>query len=176
MDLKFTFSGSPSAQHDHDGAPAAMQLPFSTTAVGSPQSTSSVLELRVSLTPDGGEIVCEGISGDGVSYAKSSKQLSAGAAQASAAQAEPQGVDVAVATSKLAAAVRAGVARAGAELPEPLIQSVTAIELDLGGREAEVLTELGVVVSTGTQQLGQVDGALQARTGVAAGTPIRKAS
>ena len=62
-----------------------------------------------------------------------------------------------------------------AELPEPLLGSVTAVVLDLGGREAEALEGLGLTVSLASSQLSTVDEALQARTGLAAGTPITTA-
>ena len=50
---------------------------------------------------------------------------------------------------------------------------MSAIALSLGGREAAALEALGLTVAAASPILAQVDGALQARTGVAAGTPIR---
>ena len=163
MDLKFSFGNSskPSqsshdTSHDHAehsaGAAGGIPLPFAGASSGTPLSSSSVLELRVSLGD--GELVCEALSGDGVGYARA----------AIGAEDRP-----------LAAAVRSVLARAGAELPEPLRGSVTAVVLDLGGREAEALEGLGLTVSLASSQLSTVDEALQARTGLAAGTPITTA-
>lgn len=145
MDLKFSFG-------------AANPLPFSTEGAGAasqPGAGAGVLELRVSMTTDGTEMVCEGVSGDGVSYARAHRAIAADDA------------------SSLAAALRSVLARGGAELPEPLLNSVSAVVLDLAGREAEVLAELGLTASTGTQ-LCTVDEALQSRTGITAGTPVRR--
>lgn len=171
MDLKFTFG-------------ASNPLPLSAQGAGSaasPGPGSSVLELRATLVTqesvpaeesvvaeesvpagtaqlaEGSLLRCEGVSADGVAYASAEKQVS--------------GDDAA----SLAAALRSALARCGAELPEPLIGSVSAIALDLGGSEAEVLGELGLMVSPGSPILAQVDEALQARTGITAGTPIRRA-
>jgi hypothetical protein len=99
--------------------------------------------------------VCEAISGDGVSYARAEKSVQD--------PASPAGI---------AAAVRSALARAGAELPEQLLGSVTGVRLDLDDREGEVLAELGIPVASGTDPLAAVDEALQARTGIAAGTLI----
>lgn len=154
MELKFTFSGASADRHDqhaHEGAPSGIPLPFAGASGAAPLSTSSVLEFLVSLTPTDDEIICEALSGDGVQYARAQKPL---------------------AGASLSSAVRSVLARAGAELPERLIESVTAVKLALGGRETEVLTELGLTVSPATPVLAQVDAALQARTGIAAGTPI----
>lgn len=165
MDLKFTFG-------------ASNPLPLSAQGAGSASSPgpgSSVLELRATLVTqesvvteesvlagtaqlaEGSLLRCEGVSADGVAYASAEKQVS--------------GDDAA----SLAAALRSALARCGAELPEPLIGSVSAIALDLGGSEAEVLGELGLMVSPGSPILAQVDEALQSRTGITAGTPIRRA-
>lgn len=151
MDLKFSFGGA-SPDHDHSGhgsggAPSGVPLPFA-GATPVPLSTSSTLELRVSL----GEaaVVCEALSGDGVSYARAEK---ASGDRSPAA---------------LAAAVRSALARTGAELPEPLIGSVTDVTLALGGAEDAVLAELGLGGAPSA-----VDAALQARTGIAVGTPMR---
>lgn len=156
MDLKFSFG-------------ASNPLPLATEGAGSasaPLSASSTLELRVSLasasdTTTGmasgaaaDAVVCEALSGDGVSYARAEKacrDLNA---------------------AGLASAVRSALARAGAELPEPLIGSVTGVTLELGGSETAVLIELGLEVTAGADPLALVDETLQARTGIAAGTPI----
>lgn len=166
MDLKFTFG---------DASP----LPLTDVNAGSPGpgQGSARLELHVSLAEahDGERsIVCVGRSGDGVEYARSEKPL---------AGTEP---------GALAAAIRSVLARAGAELPEPLLGSVTAIAIDLtapGSSVDERTTqhaalidalglsagvEAGTVAGTGTAFA--VNEPLQARTGVAAGTPIRFAT
>ncbi len=146
MDLKFTFG-------------ASNPLPLSSTGAGSASSPgpgSSVLELRVSLRPDDSLMRCEGVSADGVIYASAEKKISAE---------DPTG---------LAAALRSVVARCGAELPEPLIGSVSAIAVDLGGSEADALGELGLMVSPNAPILAQVNESFQARTGITAGTPIRR--
>lgn len=157
MDLKFSFSGGPD-KHDHgdQGGPSGggVPLPFAGASSGSPLSTSSVLELRVSLVE--GEMICEGLSGDGVSYASAQKQV------------------LGDSDGALAAALRSVLARCGAELPEPLIASVTGVVLRLGGREPAVLRELGLAVAESGAQLASVDDGLQARTGIAVGTPISR--
>ena len=144
MDLKFSFG-------------ASNPLPLSAEGAGSasPGATSSVLELHVTLV-DGARLRCEGVSLDGVSYASAEKQTTSGE--------DPVA---------LSAALRSVLARCGAELPEPLIDSVSAIALSLEGREAAALEALGLPVSPSASVLAQVDEALQARTGIAAGTPIR---
>lgn len=146
MDLKFSFG-------------ASNPLPLSAEGAGSasPGAASSVLELRVSLV-DRGRLRCEGVSLDGVPYASAEKQISH--------EEDP---------AALAAGLRSVLARGGAELPEPLIDSVSAIALSLDGREVAALEALGLTVSAGSPILAQVDEALQARTGIAAGTPIRLA-
>lgn len=149
MDLKFSFG-------------ASNPLPLANSGAGAPGPGSgpgsNVLELQVSLSVDKQALLCEGLSGDGVSYAKAQKAL---------AQHDP---------ATLAAALRSVLARAGAELPEPLISSVTAVVLAIGGDEAEVLSDLGLAVTPGATQIATVDDALQARTGITAGTPIRTAA
>lgn len=139
MDLKFSFG-------------ASNPLPLGPEGAGS-ASAAGVLELRVSLSPSGDEMICEGVSGDGVSYGGAQRRIAGDGA------------------GDLATTLRSVLARCGAELPEPLLGSVTAVVLSLGGREEETLEALGLVVSNGAQ-LGAVDGELQARTGIAAGTPI----
>lgn len=152
MDLKFTFGASnplPLAE----GAGSASAAP----------SASSELELRVTL-PSGGTgdgtstLICEGLSGDGVSYARTERR-----------------VEDPASPSQLAAGVRSALARAGAELPEPLLGSVTGVRLVLSGAEAAVLSELGVAMGPDPRADGfaAIDEALQARTGIPAGTPIR---
>ena len=165
MDLKFSFG-------------ASNPLPISGAgSLSAPPTPSSVLELRVSLSADGGldaatddvsdatdggsVLVCEALSGDGVSYARAMKR--------------PAGDGPAA----LAAALRSALARCGAELPEPLLGSVTGVVLDLGGLEVAALEALGLRANAAPampgSQLAAVDAALQARTGVAAGTPITAA-
>lgn len=146
MDLKFSFG-------------ASNPLPISGAgSLSTPSAGSSLLELRVSFVPDaageGGELVCEGLSGDGVSYGRAVKRV--------------LGEDPAA----FAAGLRSVLARGGAELPEPLLGSVTAIVLDLGGREAATVEALGFTASPGSAQLATVDSALQSRTGISAGTAI----
>lgn len=144
MDLKFSFG-------------ASNPLPLSAEGAGSasPGAASSVLELHVTLV-DGAQLRCEGVSLDGVSYASAEKQVSS--------EEDP---------ASLAATLRSVLARCGAELPEPLIDSVSGIALSLGGREAAALEALGLTVSLDAPVLAQVDETLQARTGLTAGTPIR---
>jgi hypothetical protein len=63
-------------------------------------------------------------------------------------------------------------------LPEPLLGSVTGITLALDGAEAAVLAELHLALTQSLDPaapISAVDDALQARTGIAAGTPIRVA-
>ncbi|MBO1900878.1 hypothetical protein J4H92_02810 [Leucobacter weissii] len=158
MSLKFTFGGASPEPHDHsdrgaDGAPSGIPLPFVGASGGPPVSTSSTLELRV--TREGGELVCVALSGDGVDYARASKRLRVPG---------PSG---------LAAAARSVIARAGAELPEPLLGAVTAIVLSLDGAESAVLAELNLSIDRAGSPPATVDHALQSRTGIAAGTPIR---
>ncbi len=154
MNLKFSFNGAPQQPHDHDDhAPAgasAGSLPLSASFTQGPATSSSVLEMNVTLAAD--EVVCTALSGDGVQYAAASVDINA---------------------QPLHQTLRSALARAGAELPEPLLSSVTAIVLDLGGREHETLTALGLTVSASATQLATVDDALQQRIGIAAGTPIR---
>lgn len=169
MDLKFSFGGASAGSHDHaghsdradhaaGGAPSGIPLPFAGAAQLA--STSNVLELRVRLAGD--EIVAEALSGDGVTYGRAAKSL----------------VDRGAAP--VAAATRSVLARVGAELGDPLIASVNAVVLELGDLAEPVLAELGVAVAGGGDPLdenvlGHIDAALQARTGVAEGTEIRRA-
>jgi hypothetical protein len=145
MDLKFSFG-------------ASNPLPLSAEGAGSasPGPGASVLELRVTLGD--GELVCEGLSGDGVAYASARRAVSGDGPEA------------------LAAAVRSVLARGGAELPEPLIGSISNVAMSLDGHEIEVLYALGLTVAADSPILAQVDDALQARTGIAAGTPITAVS
>jgi len=161
MDLKFSLD-------------ASNPLPLATAGAGSasPGAGSSGLELQVSVEqPSAGTdaaaggpravtVVCEARSRDGVSYARVEK---------TANDRHP---------SALAAAVRSVLARAGATLPEPLLPAVSCVALALGGAEAAALVALGLPVDSraeGDAPLSAVDAALQARTGIAAGTPIRLA-
>lgn len=180
MDLKFTLGGASPARgrsdhgrghddHGHDGhdhgdhgraglAPgsAGIPLPFAGAAAGGTVSTSSALDLSVAFDEAAGMMSCEALSGDGVLYARSEKPV--------------QGRDV----PALAAAARSVLARTGAGLPEPLLGSVTGIVLALGGAESAVLAEFGIALGNG-EDLVAVDEALQARTGISAGIPIRLA-
>lgn len=145
MDLKFSFGESNPLPISSQGAGSASLAPG-----------SSVLELHVTLVAGQSAMRCEGLSADGVAYASAEKQLS--------------GEDPA----SLAAGLRSVLARGGAELPDPLLGSVSAIALSLSGRETEALGELGLTVApAGSPILAQVDESLQARTGIAADTPIR---
>ncbi len=161
MDLKFSFGGASAGSHDHadhsdhagqaaGGAPSGIPLPFA----GASQlaSTSSVLELHVRLA--GEEIVAEALSGDGVTYGRAAKPL------------------VDRGPAPVAAAARSVLARVGAELGDPLIASVTTVVLELGDPvfAEQVLAALAPAAGVTT-----VDASLQARTGVAEGTPIRLA-
>lgn len=158
MSLKFTFGGGASNQHDHGSESPGIPLPFNVTPATS-LSSSSVLELHV--TRVGDALVCEGVSGDGVTYGRSQKSLVDGE------------------LSTLAATLRSVLARTGAELPEPLITSVTAVVLkSIGGDtdDAAVLRALDLEVDESADQPSTVSEALQARTGLNMGTPIRFAA
>lgn len=145
MDLKFTFGASNPLPLSAEGAGSASALGAGT----------GMCELRVTLDSGKGALLCEGVSGDGVSYSSAEKLVAADD------------------TASLALALRSVLARGGAELPEPMLGSVSAISLKLDGREAEALRELGLLTSATGAILAQVDSALQARTGITAGTPIR---
>lgn len=155
MDLKFTFNGgSAASEHSHDaaaGAAPGIPLPFT----AKPAASSSVLELHARL--NGGAVVVEALSGDGVNYASAEVELAAGSDDPAA----------------LGKAVRSAFARAVAGLEGPLSEAVTALVLDLGGAEAETLRSLGIAVDETADPRAVVDDALQRRVGVAAGTPIR---
>lgn len=167
MDLKFTFSGSAHDRssddhahdgHGHGGAGSGPGIPLPFAGATNSGSASSTLELRVSLVDAAGTMACEAFSGDGVSYARAEKAVR---------DRDP---------AALAAAARSVLARCGAELPEPLLGSVTEVSLTLGGAEAAVLAELGLGLAPHPDPaapVSSVDDALQARTGIAAGTPIR---
>lgn len=147
MDLKFSFGGASPDHHDHGDAPSGIPLPFAGAAT-SLSSTSTVLEVRVTLAGDA--VVAEALSGDGVSYAKAAR---------STVDHSPAG---------LAAATRSAIARAGAELGDPLVGSVSAIVLSLGEQTDGVQRELGLDAANFA-----VNASLQARTGISTGTPIR---
>lgn len=149
MDLKFTFSGASSDHHDHGdegGAPSGIPLPFSTA----PSSSSSILELRVSLKER--EAIAEALSGDGVSYARAEVQFG--------------GDD----TSAMSKATRSAAARAVAELEPPLPDAVSALVFTLGDATDAVLAELGIPTGVGDVVVTE---SLQQRIGLNAGTPIR---
>lgn len=73
-------------------------------------------------------------------------------------------------TADVARALRSALSRAVAGLEGPLVDSITALVVDLGGSELEALAELGI--DTGLPVL-VVPAALQQRIGVAENTPIR---
>jgi len=151
MDLKFTFGGASSDDNGRDDAPSGIPLPFSTTPG---VSTSSVLELHARLAD--GALSCAATSPDGVEYASASVTVSAQ---------DP---------ASLARALRSGVSRAVAGLEGPLAEAITAIVLDLGGSEVEVLGELGISTIPFEEHVAAVvSDDFQRRTGVASGTPIR---
>ncbi|MGJ0202993.1 hypothetical protein [Leucobacter sp. gxy201] len=162
MDLKFTFGGASPDHHDHGGAPSAVPLPFTTSSGGS----SSVLEVRARLEDaardaseaaetaqsSGTRIIAEALSGDGVAYSTAAVALT--------------GAE----TADLARALRSALSRAVAGLEGPLVDSITALVVDLGGAELEALAELGVDTEL---PVLVVPAALQQRIGVAESTPIR---
>ncbi len=149
MSLKFTFGGASSDHHDHGGAPSGVPtLPLAPApAAGG--------DLTFVLTLDGAQVSGEARSGSGVAYATVSKPLPGPGAAAAAS------------------AIRSVLSRLEAELVEPLRTTAAAIDLVLApgaGTGAAVLAELGVDPADPA-----VDEALQARTGLPAGTPIRTA-
>lgn len=156
MNLKFTFTGSAESSHEHTTATSehssGLPVPFAVGSSAPPVSMSSVLEMRVRVNDDA--VLCVGVSGDGVEYSNAKVEL---------------------AGRDLHAAVRSVIARAGAGLPEPLIGSVSAIVLDLDGRESDVVTAWGLTASEGSPQLASVDEHLQTRTGISVATPIMRA-
>ena len=168
MDLKFTFGGASPDHHDHGGAPSAVPLPFST----SPGSSSSILEVRARLegaagdsseapvasdnpgAPEapGARVIADAMSGDGVAYSTAEVALTGRE------------------TADVARALRSALSRAVAGLEGPLVDSITALVVDLGGAELEALAELGVDTEL---PVLVVPAALQQRIGVAENTPIR---
>lgn len=154
MDLKFSFGGaSPDhdhgSDHGHGDAPPGFSLPI--TSIAPMPSGSSVLEVRATLAAS--SVIGEALSGDGVSYARAEVPVDEGA--------DPPA---------LARAARSALSRAVAGLEGPLSESVSAVVLEFGGAEAEVLGEFGLPAADAA-----VDDALQRRIGIAAGTPIRTA-
>lgn len=149
MDLKFTFGGASPDQHDHGGAPSGVSpLPLSAKPV-SLGPTSTVLD--VVLRRADGELVAEALSGDDVTYGR------APVADADASDAPT-----------FAKALRSAISRVVAELDSPLSDSVTALVFDLGADNDAALAALGLDASTPV-----VDAALQRRSGLAMGTPVR---
>ncbi|WP_336661000.1 hypothetical protein [Leucobacter sp. USHLN153] len=151
MDLKFSFGGaSPDHHHGDDGgAPSGIPLPFTTVASG---STSTVLEAQV--RREGDLVIGEVVTGDGVTYARAEVPLAQTDAPSNAA---------------LAKSTRSALARSVAALEGPLAESVTAVVVSLGDVSREVVKALGIT----DLEASAVSDALQARIGVAAGTPIR---
>lgn len=150
MDLKFSFGGASPDHHDHGGAPSGIPLPFA-GASATQVSTSNELDVVVRVDASGSEplVVAEVITGDGVTYARGDVTV------------DPND------PAALARAARSAISRAVAGLEGPLATAITAVELQLP--EATALLEpLGV-----SAESPSVTEALQARIGVAAGTPFR---
>lgn len=160
MDLKFSFGGASPDRHDHGAAPSGIPLPFA-GAASTPVSTSHVLELRATLSnPDSHAptVIANALSGDGVSYARAEKLVT---------ERTPAGI---------ATATRSALARAAAELGDPLVQSVTAVVLQLGEHRTTAFHELGLASAArpgAAECEGVMTEVLQARTGVTAGTIVR---
>lgn len=158
MDLKFTFGGA-SSDHGHDDAPPGVSLPFPTAQA----STSSVLEILV--RPGDAGLVAEAVSGDGVTYAR---------AQVACDDVVPDQDP-----TQLALLVRSALARVVAELDGPLAMAITGVVLELGEAGSAVIVELGVDPGPNSAEPGAaaalVTEALQRRTGIASGTPVRLA-
>jgi len=152
MSLKFTFGGGSPDHHDHGSAPAGVgELPLTPAPVGG-GSLEFVLRLEDS------RISGEARSESGVAYATADKAVAGRGAAAAAG------------------AIRSVLSRLEAELVEPLRTTATAIELVLA---ADADARLGIDAAPLLAELGAdpaapvVDDALQARTGITAGTPIR---
>ena len=60
-----------------------------------------------------------------------------------------------------------------AGLEAPMIESISALVLDLAGAEEDVLTELGLSVDSTAEPVAVVDESLQTRVGISVGTAIR---
>ncbi|MFF8816466.1 hypothetical protein ACF07D_00545 [Leucobacter sp. NPDC015123] len=175
MDLKFTFGGASPDQHDHGGAPSGIPLPFA-GASSSPVSTSNELDVLVRLvtSPEGSTAIAEVVTGDGVTYTRSEVELGRPRAVGgplpvdSAEHIDPADIEA------LTRAVRSAISRAVAGLEGPLASAITAIELDLPGGAA-VVAALGAAPApmNDPKTAGTITDALQARFGIAAGTPIR---
>ena len=114
-----------------------------------PASSSLDIVLRRS----DAKLVAEAISGDGVTYARAEVDT-----------------DTDAAPETLAKAARSAVSRAVAELEGPMSDSVTAIVVDLGTDSVALITALGINLADPV-----VDAALQRRSGIAMGTPVRVA-
>lgn len=149
MDLKFSFDGASPDHHDHGDVPSGIPLPFAGVA-STPVSTSSELDVVVRADSSTTErlIVAEVITGDGVTYARGDVASDA---------TDEDG---------LAHAARSAISRAVAGLEGPLSESITSIRLELPNAAA-VLAGLGLEADAPS-----VTEALQARIGVAVGTPI----
>lgn len=155
MELKFTFGGS--ADHSHSDEQAVRATPGAQLPIvggAAPQSGSP--EMRVTL--EGSEVRCA-VVGAGTEYASAS---------VAARELTP---------TAIASAVRSALARAHAELPDSMRGTVSAVSLELGDDSPRVLAELGATaeLASGGGDGGEVlvDEALQARTGLVSGTPIR---
>jgi hypothetical protein len=152
MSLKFTFGGGSPDHHDHGSAPAGVaELPLTPAPVGGGS-------LEFALTLEDARISGEARSESGVAYATAGKAVTGQGAAAAAG------------------AIRSVLSRLEAELVEPLRTTATSIELVL---DADARARLGVDAAALLAELGAdpaapaVDDALQARTGITAGTPIR---
>lgn len=160
MDLKFSFGGGSSDSHDHGGTSSGIPLPFA-GASSSSVSHSNTLEIRLTLSDPESHtptVVANALSGDGVSYAKAQKLVQDLTAEG------------------ITAAARSALARVGAELGDPLVQSVTAVVIDLGAHRTAVFGELGLsnaALAGATECEGVMTEGLQARTGISAGTIVR---
>ena len=145
MDLKFTFGGNQPHEHSDTAAGGGIPLPFA----GQVSSASSVL--RMVVTGDDTAVTATALSGDGVNYGSSTVDV-----------ADPS-------VEALARAVRSSVARAGAELNGPMLQSIIELTLDFTDptRAPAVLTVFGL-----SPAAAQVDEVLQTRTGLPAGIPV----
>ncbi|GAA1616278.1 hypothetical protein [Leucobacter chromiireducens] len=150
MDLKFSFGGASPDHHDHGGAPSGVSLPLTAKPVSLGPASSS---LDIVLRRTGATLVAEAVSGDGVTYARAEVDTAP----------EP-------APEALAKAARSAISRAVAELEGPMSESVTAVVVDLGTDSVALITALGINLADPV-----VDAALQRRSGIAMGTPVRVA-
>lgn len=128
MELKFSFSESE-------------ELPFSTAP------TASSSELYVDLPDSEGELKAIAVSGDGVEYAKATRERRE--------------------NEEFSTAVRSVLARVIAELGDPLSSSIT--EIRVGAQVHLALQSLEAVDESGTQTTT----VLERRAGVKSKTPVQ---